>query len=43
MSDEIFVINVRDYIGESTQKEINYATICKKPILYMEEHCEKNR
>ena len=43
MSDEIFVINVRDYIGESTQKEINYAAICKKPILYMEEHCEKNR
>jgi len=26
MADEIFVINVGDYIGSSTQKEIEYAT-----------------
>lgn len=43
MSDEIFVINRNGYIGESTEKEINYAVIANKPIRYMEENCEKNR
>lgn len=32
MSDEIFVVNYKDYIGESTQKEIKYAMEKKIPI-----------
>ena len=43
MCDEIFVINKKDHIETSTQKEIEYALICGKPINYMEEHHEKNR
>lgn len=43
MADEIFVINKYNYIGESTQSEIDYATVLKKPIKYMVEHYEKNR
>ena len=43
MCDEIFVINKRDYIETSTQKEIEYALVYGKPINYMEEHREKNR
>ncbi len=34
MSDEIFVIDVGKYIGESTQSEIEYATELGKPIHY---------
>ncbi|MCR5439734.1 MAG: hypothetical protein K6F01_09930 [Selenomonas sp.] len=29
MADEIFVINVGGYIGDSTRSEINYATDCQ--------------
>ena len=36
MSDEIFVINVGGYIGESTQLEINYARSQGKKIAYLE-------
>ncbi len=36
MADEIYVINKDGYIGESTQKEIAYATLRKKKITYME-------
>lgn len=43
MADEIFIINKNDYIGESTQKEINYATVLNKPVKYMEYHNERNR
>lgn len=42
MSDEIFVINKHGYIEASTQKEIEYAMICGKPIKYMEEHRERS-
>lgn len=42
MSDEIFVINKGGYIGESTQSEINHAVLLKKPIVFMEENCERN-
>lgn len=38
MADEIFVINKNDYIGSSTQSEINYAMLHRKPVRYMEEH-----
>ena len=37
MSDEIFVINVSGYIGESTRSEIAYATAKGMPVRYLEE------
>ncbi len=36
MSDEIFVINVNGYIGESTKSEIEYAQKNGKIINYLE-------
>ncbi len=34
MCDEIFVIDVNNYIGESTKKEIRFAEEYKKPVRY---------
>ena len=36
MSDEIYVINVGGYIGESTKNEIEYAKARGKKISYLE-------
>ena len=36
MSDEIFVINVNGYIGESTKSEIEYAIKNGKKVNYLE-------
>lgn len=36
MSDEIYVINVGGYIGESTKSEIEYAERKGKKIFYLE-------
>ena len=36
MSDEIFVINVGGYIGESTKNEIEYAESLGKKVNYLE-------
>ena len=36
MSDEIFVINVNGYIGESTKSEIEYAKSNGKKVNYLE-------
>ena len=36
IADEIFIINKYGYIGDSTQNEIHYATVCGKTIRYME-------
>ncbi len=36
MSDEIFVINVDGYIGDSTKSEIEYAKKTGKKIKYLE-------
>lgn len=36
MADEIFVINIGGYIGESTRREIAYATKTGKVIKYLE-------
>ena len=36
MSDEIFVINVGGYIGESTKSEIEYAKSNNKKVNYLE-------
>jgi len=38
MADEIFVINVDDYIGSSTSSEIEYALSNGKKVNYLEEH-----
>jgi hypothetical protein len=35
MADEIFVINVGGYIGESTKSEIEYAIRTGKPVKYL--------
>lgn len=37
MADEIFVINIGGYIGESTKSEIQYAKDKGKTIRYLEE------
>ena len=36
MADEIFVINVGGYIGDSTRSEIEYATRMGKAVRYLE-------
>ena len=36
MADEIFVINVGGYIGESTKREITHAEQTGKPVRYLE-------
>lgn len=36
MADEIFVINVDGYIGDSTKSEIEYATKTGKKVNYLE-------
>ena len=37
MADEIYVINVGGYIGESTRSEIEYAKAAGKTVRYLEE------
>lgn len=37
MADEIYVINVGGYIGESTKSEIEYAEATGKRVNYLEE------
>lgn len=37
LSDEVFVLNVDGYIGDSTRSEIEYAQSIGKPIIYLEE------
>lgn len=41
LADEIFVINVDGYIGESTRREIAYAQSTGKPINYLVPPTEK--
>lgn len=36
MADEVFVINVDGYIGESTRREIEYAEKMGKPVRFLE-------
>ena len=38
MADEIFVINVGGYIGDSTRNEIEYAKSHGKPVKYLEKN-----
>lgn len=37
ISDEVIVLNVGGYIGESTANEIAYAAACGTPIRYLEQ------
>lgn len=36
--DEVFVLNVGGYIGNSTMSEIEYAYKIEKPVIYLEHH-----
>jgi len=36
LADEVFVLNIGGYIGESTRSEIDYAVAHSKPVLYLE-------
>ena len=36
LADEVLVVNVGQYIGESTQREIEYARSTGKPVRYLE-------
>ena len=40
IADEIFVLNVNDYIGESTRSEIAYASAHGKRVRYLESPAE---
>lgn len=37
LADEVLVLNVGGYIGESTRSEIGYAVLNNKPVRYLEE------
>lgn len=43
MADEIYVINVGGYIGESTRSEIEYARSLGKAVRYLEEEYAQQR
>lgn len=36
LADSVLVLNVGGYIGASTASEVDYATMLKKPIRYLE-------
>lgn len=36
LADNVYVINSGGYVGESTRREIEYATKIGKPVLYLE-------
>jgi hypothetical protein len=38
LADEVYVLNIGGYIGESTRSEIDYAIAHSKPVRYMEQH-----
>ncbi len=40
MCDEVVVINVNDYVGESTSKEIEYASSIGRPVRFAYTKCE---
>lgn len=41
LADEVFVLNIGEYIGESTRNEINYAIKIGKPVHYLEPSSRK--
>ena len=42
LADEIMVLNVNGYIGESTSREIAYAQKIGKPVKYLEEEAHSS-
>lgn len=40
LADRVFVVNVDGYIGDSTRREIAYATAHGKPVVYLEPAAE---
>lgn len=36
LADEVLVLNVDGYVGESTRSEIEYAIVRRKPVRYLE-------
>ena len=36
LADEVYVVNINGYVGESTRSEIDYALEQGKPIIYLE-------
>ena len=36
LADEVFVVNIDGYIGNSTRREIEYAKSHNKPVKYLE-------
>jgi hypothetical protein len=36
LADEVYVLNVKGYIGDSTASEIEYAEMLDKPVRYLE-------
>jgi hypothetical protein len=43
LSDEVIVINIDGYIGESTRSEIDYAMKIGVPVNYLEQPVEKEK
>lgn len=43
LADEVFVLNVGGYVGDSTRSEIEYATQHGKPVRYLETNAEIHR
>lgn len=43
LSDEVFVININGYIGESTRSEIEYAERVGRPVRYLEGSVETEK
>jgi hypothetical protein len=40
IADEVYVLNVNGYVGESTRREIAYAVHHGKPVRYLETHSQ---
>jgi hypothetical protein len=38
MSDEVLIVNVGDYVGESTRREIEHARLHGLPVKFLEPH-----
>lgn len=43
MADALLVLNKNHYIGKSTKREIEYAAMIRRPIIYLEDEGRENR
>ena len=43
LADEVLILNVNGYIGESTQRELTYALVEKKKIRFLESIKEERK